>query len=1059
MNSDRSDIIDPQNSEWNAWLLNQAIDFTMQLLVSDWADRFGASAYLCCARKEGQKTAFADALWKRLSEEACWATREPKKSAFAKAADLVMPDSEELDGFLSASRYPADFLQGEQEVRELLIKLGAKKFTMNSLIRLRCAGEDGTRLKTRLGSGEANYHFTNFQQGLQGVDTQVMFARAIQAKWPLPSSNREDLESTTSTLADDGTLASPSAPLWRVEKALIDFAPVPPGSRLHRSLLDFKFFAKLKPVKSYDPSGWAIDAAIRADDGKADQATREALYKFILSSVGLISRRAKLVLRRSPVLMDHRGGWARPKHIVLRKARGSRDLEPVLHFPHSDYARDKALASVFKFRTRVIGSDLVSYARLVEQQRALAEGFEQILARMANLLTPPVVRQLKGVAFLRSSLDEPASPSNVYRRTSLTEACLGPEAPFVLGSNQKLYERLECLDMPRVEDVIRHLRALRQNNQPPQASSILYPGLVAALTKEKTPTSTYKSEPLLWIGNAYHAPDAVLLGARHRQVFFDAVPVELARNSPVARAFQRLGASEEPQERHWAMLLAWFHDRFLKSGAALSVGERRSLRQAYLALGDAGVPTTLPAHIRCLLDYEGKLYSKSDAAMGLYVINNDPLLAEAIMNSGSSYAFADTEQPGVLGFLSASGVKTLTGVRAKVGVQLGTQRETTKQPWLDAVARSLHQRELASALASLLAFSLKGTGLPKPPSEAHIRKTLLSWKRLTCVDRIGVDYRVAAQVFTVPVGAWAKDERIYIVPPKKRQDVLAAVSEVITQSIAPPELRGILLDAVQVLLDCDSVGEYQRYLARRGIAWSRPTANGEAPPEEVEYDDDLDAIIEAELEGRISNLLNQDQTLPEPAPVPPGKPVSPVPPTPGKNQEPLPPIESVLLEEIPPDATWSPPMPLRGVGGSGGSGVPRPIDRRRDEEIGRRGEDLIYRRELERVSALGYPKDRVVWVAKDNPNADHDIRSLDDDGQDFVIEVKSTVGRDGRFNWPRAEFKRAHQERSRYVLCRVYEADSNRPKVKRFRDPVGLLLKDALRLDIDTLAAQVEPLD
>ena len=114
--------------------------------------------------------------------------------------------------------------------------------------------------------------------------------------------------------------------------------------------------------------------------------------------------------------------------------------------------------------------------------------------------------------------------------------------------------------------------------------------------------------------------------------------------------------------------------------------------------------------------------------------------------------------------------------------------------------------------------------------------------------------------------------------------------------------------------------------------------------------------------------------------------------------------------------------------------------------------------ELQRVTALGYPPSRVVWTSRESPAADHDILSVADDGGDLWLEVKGTRGRHGRFDWPRAEFDRARHERRRYVLCRVYEADTLSPAVRRIVDPVGELLDGQIRLDIATLTAEVPPL-
>ena len=129
-----------------------------------------------------------------------------------------------------------------------------------------------------------------------------------------------------------------------------------------------------------------------------------------------------------------------------------------------------------------------------------------------------------------------------------------------------------------------------------------------------------------------------------------------------------------------------------------------------------------------------------------------------------------------------------------------------------------------------------------------------------------------------------------------------------------------------------------------------------------------------------------------------------------------------------------------------------------DRKIGRRGEELVYRSELERVKKLGYPESRVEWISEQNPGSDHDIRSVGCEGEDLYIEVKSTTGKDGRFQWSKNEFDLARSLRDNYVLYRVYEVDGKAPSMKPFPDPVGLLLQNALRLDISSLNAEVESL-
>lgn len=50
------------------------------------------------------------------------------------------------------------------------------------------------------------------------------------------------------------------------------------------------------------------------------------------------------------------------------------------------------------------------------------------------------------------------------------------------------------------------------------------------------------------------------------------------------------------------------------------------------------------------------------------------------------------------------------------------------------------------------------------------------------------------------------------------------------------------------------------------------------------------------------------------------------------------------------------------------------------------------------------------------------------------------------------------RERGRYVLYRVYEADTTTPSVADFPDPISLLDAGRLQLDLDRLTGDVGPL-
>ena len=145
------------------------------------------------------------------------------------------------------------------------------------------------------------------------------------------------------------------------------------------------------------------------------------------------------------------------------------------------------------------------------------------------------------------------------------------------------------------------------------------------------------------------------------------------------------------------------------------------------------------------------------------------------------------------------------------------------------------------------------------------------------------------------------------------------------------------------------------------------------------------------------------------------------------------------------------------VGGSSGGWSQR--DPEWDRLLGERGEEVVYLREIERLREAGYesPESLVTWVARDDPTADHDIRSTAEDGGTLWIEVKSTSGLDGNFDWPESEVARAMKERERYVLCRVYRVNSTKPLVKRFPDPLSMIESGHMRLGLGSIRAQLEP--
>jgi hypothetical protein len=158
LNSDRSNLL---ANSWNEWLIDQAAALTVNLLKGDWFERYGADAFKALIPKGRANPArFAEEIARHLKEDACWPTRAKENERFVTAPKLVLPSDPTLDGFLGDSRYLDASLSADRAVCELAAASGADHFILSSLVRLRCAGEDGKALQTKLKDKEANYHFT-----------------------------------------------------------------------------------------------------------------------------------------------------------------------------------------------------------------------------------------------------------------------------------------------------------------------------------------------------------------------------------------------------------------------------------------------------------------------------------------------------------------------------------------------------------------------------------------------------------------------------------------------------------------------------------------------------------------------------------------------------------------------------------------------------------------------------------------------------------------------------------------------------------------------------------
>jgi hypothetical protein len=122
--------------------------------------------------------------------------------------------------------------------------------------------------------------------------------------------------------------------------------------------------------------------------------------------------------------------------------------------------------------------------------------------------------------------------------------------------------------------------------------------------------------------------------------------------------------------------------------------------------------------------------------------------------------------------------------------------------------------------------------------------------------------------------------------------------------------------------------------------------------------------------------------------------------------------------------------------------------KRRCEENGHLGEELVLRKERLRLRRSGKPilASRVRWVSLESVAEGYDILSFENDETERFIEVKSTEGTAKSFEMSDNEWKRAEELGDRYWLYRVTRVRT-RPKIRVIRNPWAGLANGTLKRD------------
>jgi len=1065
VDSDRSSLLD---NGWNRWLIEQLGALVFHLLKTDWFDRFGADAFRAAITKyPASPTEFSDAITRRFSEEVCWPTRaKNSKERFAKASNLVLPESPQLDGFMSEYRYLAPTLQANEEVKALASKAGASLFTLSSLIRLRCAPENRKGLSTKINAGESDYHFKDYADALSDPERQSKMGAALTAlSRNLSNANRTDLRASPSTLSATCELR-PAKDLIRVDPGIWEVCPEPLNNRLHPALTHIRVIAGL--CQQFDEREWMIAAAARAQEGSIDKSERDALWKKLLTDGANLSRRVLSALWESPVLLDQHSRWVAPSKMVFLTGPQAKFVSQVLSTPNTALTERPSLLAKLKIRNHLKGEDIVRSAAAVSSRPQLANEFETLLNDHQRLLTSGVVEELSDIAFIRARSGKLSKPSELFLDTTLNRQCLGHDR-LVRGNNIAVYRRLQIREQPSAESLLSVLHESRELKQAPPQPTALYPALAAALRREKTKSAEFAKQSILWVESDYFSPNEVLVGAHVPRLFDVAVPV-LRRLDELGAAFHHLGASKEPEENHWRRFFEHVSGVW-ENARAVDARLRHNLIEAYHLRGRDGLPEGLDEDAHCLLDRNGRLFSLADVRDNQFVEADFPDLADALLESGSAIGIINLTAKN-REFFSSIGISSLTALAGPGTPIFGTPIEgsgSLKANYRDTLLRKIQRELFMKASYELAAGQRRAAGF-HPIRYRDFQRVMGDIKAIEFYESISKRYEVDGVRVSIPVEVAISDRKIGLAKPRAKLDCFQLIAQAVAELVGAQDVAQMrtLSAAFLPLFLYPNPDELHVYLERMGVDSRIWEEDGDL----VESEEDLEGRKEEILRQVFDNLIVVNDAEPEVGRRSIRMPDASTATSPKEIARSyrqsaefnLPDIDAVTLSLA--DLNDRPVHP-RGAQRNGSGDTRRewaPRDAvavERDQVVGSRGEELVYRMELERIRSMGHerPEEFVTWTSRYDPGADHDIKSIGSDGKTCWIEVKSTTGKDGRFEWSRKEFEKAVREGAAYQLWRVYDAASVSPVAKCFVNPAGLIGESKMILELGSLRASIEGLD
>lgn len=974
-------------------LNNEAADLVADLVGSSWFSRFGRAAYNLTAQQGPEKQTFADLVLDRLKTRPCWPNAVGE---YGLASATVVPAYPALYGHVTEKNYLHADLAANADIAALAITCGPRPFAIASLIRLRCGGDKGEELQTKLPDGDARFRYVD---GLarDSVRQHRSASALTDLSTRLSTQNRLDLRTTSSTLSATGELR-PAETLILVGADMWEGYPEPLSSRLHPILRDDT--AVSRHCQPFDLTRWTEQAATRATEGTGTDGERQALYQHLLKPETKLSSRLLGIVRRSPVIKDDKGAWVRPNSVALLPARDAGFVSGVVPAPAPEIRQRAQLLDRRSIRRKIIWEDLVTLAKVVATEPALANAFEDLLRRHQKLITPTALRILSSIAFLRSRAGDLAAPKRLHLPTAINLSLLADTV--LLPDERAIYRHLGCPARPDAAMLLEVLERARKSGIAPSVPSLLYPALADALRADRSAIAALANIPILLVDETYATPHTTLVSSRLARCLQEENPV-IRSGNVIAEAYLALGASFTARSHHWIAFFEWIDRRASAAGGRVSFTERGLVRDAYRHLRPPGLPTDFTSNTVCLLSDQNTLHSLNELASGHFLEDDYPELAVALTEAKAGIAFADRDEVSRIVFRQR-GIQSLSARCGDGRVQLGSP--AIAPGWFQERAyrkamEQLHRPDLAHGIAALAADHQKQARDFQPARASLVRQRMQAIERIKFSAGLQRIYQVGRKV-SVPVDGAIEGGVFYLRAPRFASEYHHVLALELARSAGATRLTDIraLASSMLPLLSFDRPAEVLAYLRRRGLY-----------PDDREYEDNGSELDENELTRqqiglnlmatvRIAQPSSVTPPQVTPSPPPPSPPTLPTPPPP---PPPLPTLDQVHLLVTTP--TSRAPLPSVRGGGDVGDGwrvstsfTPRsPTQMERDREVGQRGEALVYRQELNRIRALGFdrPEARVVWVSKDNPSADHDIRSIDAHGGPVWIQVKSTAGSDG----------------------------------------------------------------